>query len=143
MSTIVNSLTEQWCNFVLVQVTSHRARKGFMLKLNPDTHWSNVLYRSLNVLQLSDGSNILFVNRDDASGFCLDMLTTHHQFPNPVVKGKETLTTYTDYVKIVTHQCYRLPTTISLQLEQPLNYVQGLLRPNHSSLNALPSMLQT
>ena len=26
------------------------------------------------------------------------MLTTHHQFPNPVVKGKEILTTYTDYV---------------------------------------------
>ena len=68
------------------------------MKLNPDTHWSNVLYRLLNVLQLTDGSNILFVNRDDASGFRLDTLTTHHQFQNPVVKGKETLTTYTDYV---------------------------------------------
>ena len=52
----------------------------------------------MNVLQLTDGSNILFVNRDDASGFRRDTLTTHHQFQNPVVKGKETLSTYTDYV---------------------------------------------
>ena len=82
----------------VAQVTSRRARKGFMLKYNPDTHWSNSLYRSLNILQLTDGNDILFVNRDDASGFRLDSLTTHHQFSNPVVKGKEILTTYTDYV---------------------------------------------
>ena len=81
----------------VAHVTSCRARKGFMLKLNPDTHCSNALYRSLNVLQLTDGSNILFVNRDDATGFHLDTLTTHHQFQNPVVKGRETPTTYTDY----------------------------------------------
>ena len=82
----------------VAQVVSRRARKGFMLKYNPDTHWSNTLYRYLNILQLTDGSDILFVNRDDASGFRLDTLTTHHQFPNPTVRGKEILTTYTDYV---------------------------------------------
>ena len=82
----------------VAQVTSRRARKGFMLKFNPDTHWSNALYRSLNVLQLTDGSNIMFLNRDDAAGFRLDTLTTHHQYSTPVVRGKETLTTFTDYV---------------------------------------------
>ena len=64
------------CYKGVAQVTSRRARKGFVL--NPDTHWSNALYQSLNVLQLTDGSNILFVNRDDASGCRLDTLTTHH-----------------------------------------------------------------
>lgn len=82
----------------VAQVTSRRARKGFMLKYNPDTHWSNAFYRSLNTLQLTDGRNLFIVNRDDASGFRLDSLTTHHQFANPVVKGKDILTTYTDYV---------------------------------------------
>ena len=38
------------------------------------------------------------LNRDDAAGFRLDTLTTHHQYSNPVVQGKEILTTYTDYV---------------------------------------------
>lgn len=82
----------------VAQVTSRRVRKGFMLKYNPDTHWSNAFYRSLNSLQLTDGENIMFVNRDDASGFRMDTLSTHHQYSNPVVKGKEILTTYTDYV---------------------------------------------
>ena len=38
----------------LAQVTSRRARKGFQLKLNPDTHWSAALYRNLDVLQYTD-----------------------------------------------------------------------------------------
>ena len=65
----------------VAKVTSRRARKGFMLKLNPDTHWSSALYRSLNVLQLTDGENTMFLNRDAAARFRLDTLTTHHQYP--------------------------------------------------------------
>ena len=38
------------------------------------------------------------INRDDASGYRLDTLTTHHQYSSPVVQGKEILTTHTDYV---------------------------------------------
>ena len=38
------------------------------------------------------------LNRDDAAGFRLNTLTNHHQYSNPVVQGKEILTTYTDYV---------------------------------------------
>ena len=38
------------------------------------------------------------LNRDDASGFRLDTLSTHRLHRTPVVRGKETVTTYTDYV---------------------------------------------
>ena len=38
------------------------------------------------------------INRDDASGFRLDTLTTHGKHATPAVVGKDTLTTYTDYV---------------------------------------------
>lgn len=47
----------------LAQVTSRRARKGFQLKVNPDTHWSAALYRNLDVLQYTDARNVLTINR--------------------------------------------------------------------------------
>ena len=79
----------------VAQVTSRRARKGFCLKYNPDKHWSAALYRGLNLI---DGAEITNVNRDDASGFRLDTLTTHCKHASPTVPGKEVLTTHTDYV---------------------------------------------
>lgn len=79
----------------LAQVTSHRARKGFQLKLNPDTHWSAALYRNL---KYTDATNILTINRDDQAGFRLDTLSTHHQYTYPTLCGKNVLTTHTDYV---------------------------------------------
>ena len=82
----------------LAQVTSRRARKGFTLKYNPDTHWSASLHKGLNELQYKDGRNILVINRDDAAGFRLDTLTTCNQYKNPAVIGKSPLTTRTDYV---------------------------------------------
>ena len=82
----------------LAKVTSRRARKGFNLKFNPDSHWSAAFYKALNQIQLQDGRNVLFVNRDDATGFRLDTLTTCKQYAAPTVKGKEILTTRTDYV---------------------------------------------
>lgn len=48
-------------------MTTRRARKGFQLRYNPDTHWSSALYKGLNLLQFTDGSNVLVVNRDDAA----------------------------------------------------------------------------
>lgn len=80
------------------RVTSRRARKGFTLRYNPDTHWSSALYRGFNALQFADGKNILNINRDDASGFRLDTLFTHKQYSSLTVKGKEVLGTRTDYV---------------------------------------------
>lgn len=42
----------------IAMVTTRRARKGFELKYNPDNHWSGSLYRGLNFIQYSDGSDI-------------------------------------------------------------------------------------
>lgn len=83
----------------VAQVISKRSRKGFELRYNPDSHWSSALYRGLAWLQYNDGTNILNLNRDDASGFRQDTLATHRQYRTPVVKGCEIQTTHTDYVK--------------------------------------------
>ena len=82
----------------LAKVTCRRARKGFMLKFNPDAHWSAAFYAGLNYLQYKDGCNIVNVNRDDAAGFRLDTMATHRLHKSPVVQDHEALTTYTDYV---------------------------------------------
>ena len=82
----------------LAKVTSRRARKGFQLKYNPDAHWSSALYRGLNLLQYTDGSNIVNINRDDAAGFQLDTMATHRLHRTPALSEHKTLTTYTDYV---------------------------------------------
>lgn len=82
----------------IAKITSHRARKGFQLRYNPDNHWSAPLFRNLNFLEYTDGRNIVNVNRDDASRFRLDSLATHRLHRTPVVRGKEIVTTYTDYV---------------------------------------------
>ena len=50
------------------RVTSRRARKGFELRYNPDTHWSNSLYKGLNFIEYTDGTEIININRDDAAG---------------------------------------------------------------------------
>ena len=42
----------------VAKITSRRARKGFQLKFNPDSHWSAALYRILNVLEYTDGRSI-------------------------------------------------------------------------------------
>ena len=82
----------------LAKVTTRRARKGFTLKYNPDSHWSAALYKGLYSVQYVDGRNIVNLNRDDASGFRLDTLTTNKQYATPVITNKEILTTRTDYV---------------------------------------------
>ena len=48
-------------------VTTRRAWKDFTLKYNPDSDWKAALYKGLNWLQFTDGTNILNVNQDDAS----------------------------------------------------------------------------
>ena len=86
------------CYRGLAKVTSRCARKGFCLRFNPDSHWSASFYKSLNKLQYEDGRNLLNVNRDDATGFRLNTMTTCKQYSNPVVQGTDILTTRTDYV---------------------------------------------
>ena len=38
----------------VAKVTTRRARKGFTLRYNPDSHWSAALYKGLNWLQFTD-----------------------------------------------------------------------------------------
>ena len=75
----------------VARVTSRRARKGFQLKYNPDAHWSSALYRGLNHVQYMDGLRIVNVNRDDASGFRLDTMTTHRLHKTPAVQGTDSV----------------------------------------------------
>ena len=82
----------------VAKVTTRRARKGFELKYNPDNHWSGALYGGLSMIQYTDGCDINNINRDDASGFRLDTLTTHGKHATPTVSGQDVLTTHTDYV---------------------------------------------
>ena len=46
----------------VAQVTSRKARKGFSVKFNPDTHYNTAMYRGLDDLQLKDGRNALILN---------------------------------------------------------------------------------
>ncbi|KAL5457266.1 hypothetical protein EMCRGX_G034513 [Ephydatia muelleri] len=77
----------------LAKVTTRRCRNGFTLRFNPDVHWIAALYKSLNQLQYENGENVLNINRDDATGFRLDTLTTCKQYANPALVGKSVLTT--------------------------------------------------
>jgi len=53
---------------------------------------------SLPKLELNYGANITNINRVNASGFRLDTLATHSKHGTAAVKGKNVLTTHTDYV---------------------------------------------
>ena len=75
----------------VANVLQKRARKGFNIKFNPDSHWSNALYSSLDVLQYQDGTNIINLGRDDQAGFRLDTLATHRLHGSLYVKGREAL----------------------------------------------------
>ncbi len=71
----------------VAKVTSRRAHKGFQIKYNPDAHWSSALYRGLNHIQYQDGMDTININRDDASGYRMDTMTTHRLDKTPAVQG--------------------------------------------------------
>ena len=56
-------------------ITCRRARKGFNVRLNVDSHWSAAFYKGLDTIQLEDGRDKTIVNGDDAAGFRLDTFT--------------------------------------------------------------------
>ena len=82
----------------LANVVSKRARKGFTIRYNPDTHWSSALYAALDKIQYKSGENIMNVGRDDQAGFRLDTIATHKLHATLCVKSSEHTTTRTDYV---------------------------------------------
>ena len=57
----------------VAQVTCRRAGKGFEMKYNPGVLLS---IKNLTKVQDEDWRNTVNVNRDDASGFRLDTMTT-------------------------------------------------------------------
>ena len=81
----------------IAKVLQKRSRKGFNAKYNPDEHWSCAFYATLNELQYKDGMAVMNIGRDDQAGFCLDTMTTHRLNGALCLKGKEALTTRTDY----------------------------------------------
>ncbi len=61
----------------LAKVTCRRARKGFTVKLNPDSHYCSALYRNLDYIQLQNGNDKLILNRDDQARYRLYTTYTH------------------------------------------------------------------
>lgn len=99
----------------LAKVTQRRARKGFTLKYNPDSHWSAALYRGLDYIQYKDGTHIMNVGRDDQAGFRLDTLSTNKQFGTLTLKDHVSTTTRTDYMNpypsVLQTTSYNFPST--------------------------------
>ena len=61
------------------------------------------------------------INRDDASGFRLDTLTTCKQYATPTVAGNDILTTRTDFVNRYSFIEGSRPMTVRIVLEtEPL-----------------------
>ena len=77
---------------------SRRARKGFNVRLNIDSHWSCAFYKCLDYIQRKDGEDKVILNRDDAAGFRLDTTYTHKQHKILAEASNPELTTRTDYV---------------------------------------------
>lgn len=99
----------------LAQVVQRRARKGFTIKYNPDVHWSAALYRGLDDIQYTDGSNIMNFGPDDQSGFRLDTMSTNKQHATLCLRDKPPLTTCVDYVNrypsVLQTTSYNFPST--------------------------------
>ena len=68
------------------------------MRYNPDQHWSAAFYRSLDVLHLRDGNDILNINRDDQAGFRLDTLAKHNKRATLCIAEEVPVTTKSDYV---------------------------------------------
>ena len=82
----------------VAKVTCRRARKGFTIKLNPDSHFCNAMYRNLDYIQLQNGEDKLILNRDDQAGFRLDTTYTHRGHKSISLEEEQELTCRTDYV---------------------------------------------
>ena len=73
---------DQPSDIMVLQRLLHEGRgKGSTFVFNPDKHWSAAFYKGLNKLQYADGRDMVNINRDDATGFRLDTLTTCKQYP--------------------------------------------------------------
>ncbi len=101
----------------VARITCRRARKGFAIKMNPDAHWNTAMCRSLDYLQLKNGTEQLVLNRDDATGFRLDATFTHKQHKVVQLLDSHDLTSKTDYMNkytsVLQTTSYLFPSTSS------------------------------
>ena len=86
----------------VARITCRRSRKSFSVRMNPDAHWSNAVYKGLDELQLKDGRDKVVLNRDDAAGFRLDTTYTHKQHKAVQLINQPDLTTRTYFVNSYT-----------------------------------------
>lgn len=56
------------------------------------------MYKALDLIQLTDGTDKMILNRDDQAGFRLDTTYTHKQQKATSLSENPELTTRTDYV---------------------------------------------
>ena len=85
--------------------------------MNPDAHWNTAMYRSLDYLQLKNGTEQLVLNRDDAAGFRLSTTFTHKQHKGVQLLDSHDLTSRTDYMNkytsVLQTTSYLFPSTSS------------------------------
>ena len=61
----------------VANVVHKRARKAFNIHFYRDQHWSAAFYSTLNIIQYTDGRDIMNLGRDDQAGFSLDTMAIH------------------------------------------------------------------
>lgn len=92
-----------------------RTRKGFISGIILIIIGVQLFIPTLDVLQLTDGRNIMNLGRDDQAGFRLDTTATHRQHGTLCIKGAKSLTTRTDYTtkyaSTLQTTCYNFPST--------------------------------
>lgn len=120
----------------VARVTCRRTRKGFNIKFNPDAHYSSTMYKVLDKVQLSNGSDKTVLNRDDQAGFRLDTTYTHSQHKVLSMEDQE-VTTRTDFVNKYSSV---LQTSTYLFMETVTNeeMAAGIVK-NHFSFEKNPS----
>ena len=118
----------------VAKVTCRRARKGFILKFNPDAHFSWKMYKILDKLQLQHASKKLVLNRDDQAGFRLDTTYTHSQ--HRVLSVEQEITTRTDFVNKYSSV---LQTSTYLLMETDTSNERAGIVKDHVSFGKNPS----
>ena len=110
-------------------ITCRRARKGFNVRLNVDSHWSAAFYKGLDRIQLEDGRDKTIVNRDDAAGFRLDTTYTHKQHKSISEIDNPELTTWTDFINKYS-SVIQVPSYLVITTKTTPQMSAGIVKPH-------------
>lgn len=114
----------------MVQRGCRRASKGFPLKLNPDAHYSNAMYSSLDELQKKDGTVSLILNRDDAARFRFDTTYTHRRHSALCLSDYVEVTTRAQYVNKYS-STLQVSSYLFLETEKTPEVCLGIVKAHH------------